>query len=604
MNRGEWFSQARFGMFIHWGLYSLPGGIWHGKSMEYIGEWLQSHFRIPCAEYEKLAAEFNPIEFDADAWVRTAAEAGMRYLVFSAKHHDGFAMYHSKVDRFNIVDATPFGRDPLAEIAAACRRYGLKLGVYYSQDLDWHHPDGGDPGPKAPQNVGMSWGNDWDFPNHGAKKFQRYFDGKVIPQLTELLTGYGEISVVWFDCPLTISKDNSLRLIELIRKHHPECLVNTRIGHGLGDYGSFGDNQLPSAKADGLWETPGTLNHTWGFKWNDHHWKSSAEVIKLLVTLAEKNTNYLLNIGPRPDGAFPQESIEILRKTGDWLNRYGKTIYGCHGTPFPAIFEWGHVTVNYGHGHTRINLFINPGQSHIRIHGLNDDILRCYDPVAPEHKIRYTQNPAEKSLDIYLNPADESAVFQVVILELACTGEPSIDRQLTSRNGVLRLPAAAGDLCHGSLETEDTGLRNMGAAGERLTAASHSHLDHVGNLVEWHNPSDRIQWHAFFPDPGPYRFEVVTVSRVHGAPWATGQQIELCLSEGGHDTVLQATLQGAPAASEANRCYTQVVAEAGTLPMHTPGRKEISLRMLNYPNPEALKMAFAELRIYRHPETQ
>ena len=215
--KAAWFPEARFGMFIHWGLYSIPGGIWQGREMEYIGEWLQSRFRIPNREYETLASRFNPERFDADAWCRTARDAGMRYLVFSAKHHDGFAMFHSRVDSYNVVDATPFGRDPLQELAASCRKFGLKLGIYYSQDLDWHHPDGGDPGPDAPKNHGMSWGNDWDFPEYPVKNFRRYLDGKVIPQLKELLTGYGEISIFWFDCPLTISRSESEEIVALIR---------------------------------------------------------------------------------------------------------------------------------------------------------------------------------------------------------------------------------------------------------------------------------------------------------------------------------------------------------------------------------------------------
>lgn len=245
--RAQWFSEARFGMFIHWGLYSIPGGIWCGREMSYIGEWLQACFRIPNREYGALAARFNPERFDAEQWCRTARDAGMRYLVFSAKHHDGFAMYRSRVDSYNVADATPFGRDPLAELAAACPKYGLKLGIYYSQDLDWHHPDGGDPGPESPKNHGMSWGNDWDYPAHRGKRFRRYFEGKAIPQLTELLTGYGPVGIMWFDCPLTISREESGRIVELVRKLQPDCLINTRIGHGFGDYGSYGDNQLPAA---------------------------------------------------------------------------------------------------------------------------------------------------------------------------------------------------------------------------------------------------------------------------------------------------------------------------------------------------------------------
>ena len=174
-----WFRNARFGMFIHWGLYCIPGGIWEGKEMPYIGEWIQSCFRIPNAIYSKLAKEFNPIHFNADEWISAAAQAGVRYIVFTTKHHEGFAMYHSRVSDFNIYDATPFKRDPLAELAAACEKYDVKLGVYYSHNLDWHEPNGGDLGPKWHKNVGaMSWGNDWDFPDFEHKNFDQYFYDK------------------------------------------------------------------------------------------------------------------------------------------------------------------------------------------------------------------------------------------------------------------------------------------------------------------------------------------------------------------------------------------------------------------------------------------
>src|SRR5450759_2976442 len=183
-----WLQDARFGLFIHWGLYSVLSGDWKGKRMEYLGEWIMSKFRIPNAEYSQLARQFNPQAFDADEWVRLAKATGMRYLVFTAKHHEGFAMYHSKCDPYNIVDATPFGRDPLKELAEACQRHGLTLGLYYSQDLDWHEPNGGDPGPDVVDNFGMSWGNDWDFPNYPVKNYAQYFNAKVKPQIRELLT--------------------------------------------------------------------------------------------------------------------------------------------------------------------------------------------------------------------------------------------------------------------------------------------------------------------------------------------------------------------------------------------------------------------------------
>ena len=417
--RAQWFSEARFGMFIHWGLYSIPGGIWRGREMSYIGEWLQACFRIPNREYEALAARFNPERFDAEQWCRTARDAGMRYLVFSAKHHDGFAMYRSRVDSYNVADATPFGRDPLAELAAACPKYGLKLGIYYSQDLDWHHPDGGDPGPESPKNHGMSWGNDWDYPAHREKRFRRYFEGKAIPQLTELLTGYGPVGIMWFDCPLTISREESGRIVELVRKLQPDCLINTRIGHGFGDYGSYGDNQLPAAPPEGMWETPGTLNRTWGFKWNDHDWKTPGEVLSLLASLAEKDTNYLLNVGPMPDGSFPPETVRVLRETGRWLERYGFAVYGCGANPFQCSFDWGYVTVEQRPGkRTRLHLIIREFRPEIRLYGLEEVVVRCWAAAEPECPVEFGCSGG-RCLTICMPERLRARLLPVVTLELA-----------------------------------------------------------------------------------------------------------------------------------------------------------------------------------------
>lgn len=600
--RAQWFSEARFGMFIHWGLYSIPGGIWRGREMSYIGEWLQACFRIPNREYGALAARFNPERFDAEQWCRTARDAGMRYLVFSAKHHDGFAMYRSRVDSYNVVDATPFGRDPLAELAAACPKYGLKLGIYYSQDLDWHHPDGGDPGPESPKNHGMSWGNDWDYPAHRGKRFRRYFEGKAIPQLTELLTGYGPVGIMWFDCPLTISREESGRIVELVRKLQPDCLINTRIGHGFGDYGSYGDNQLPAAPPEGMWETPGTLNRTWGFKWNDHDWKTPGEVLSLLASLAEKDTNYLLNVGPMPDGSFPPETVRVLRETGKWLERYGFAVYGCGANPFQCSFDWGYVTVEQRPGkRTRLHLIIREFRPEIRLYGLEEVVFRCWAAAEPECPVEFGCSGG-RCLTIRLPERLRARLLPVVTLELACRNAPAVCTDLVPLDHVLRLPAARGTIRHGQREAavEPAELRGLGAAGERHPAVSHCCLDRTGNLAEWHNPADRIEWEAYFPEEGRYRVEVVTVSGIHGAAWKTGQKVELAVSgDGGAANVLVATLNGRPDPSASDRCYIRGSAEAGTLSLNGAGRRKISLRMLDCPDREALAMTLAELRLVR-----
>ena len=316
----KWFKEAGYGMMIHFGLYSILAGEYKGQRMgTTIGEWIQSYFRIPGEEYSKLVEQFNPVEFDADEWTDLAIKAGMKYIVVTTKHHEGFALFHSKVDKFNVVDATPFKRDIIKELADSCHKKGLKFGIYYSQALDWHEKNGG--GFDAPYNnvEDMHWGNDWDFPNNEEKDYTEVFERKIKPQVLELLQNYGEISLIWFDTPWTISKEQSIELYNLVKKYQPHCLINSRIGNFEGikyDYVSMGDNEIPEeAKDKGLlFESPVTLNDTWGFKSYDLNWKTPERIKELRKHLNERNINMLLNVGPEPSGRIPKASIDILLK--------------------------------------------------------------------------------------------------------------------------------------------------------------------------------------------------------------------------------------------------------------------------------------------------
>jgi alpha-L-fucosidase len=322
MNNKKWFKEAGFGMMVHWGLYCLPAGEWKNQRMVYIGEWIQSRYRIPNAEYHQLPRAFNPILFSADEWVQTAKDAGMKYMVVTAKHHDGFSMFKSSVDSFNMVDATPYKRDVIEELANACAKNNMKLGLYYSQDLDWSDPDGG--GYLSPANNHgphdhdyMSWTNDWDYPDKAAKDYARCFERKIKPQVRELLTQYGPLCLIWFDTPLTISPEQSSELVQMVRTLQPDCLINSRIGNDAGDYTSMGDNEIPDDyKSNGLFETPATLNDTWGYKSFDNNWKSPEQVIKIKNHLNKRGINYLLNVGPDSLGRIPAPAVHILKEVG------------------------------------------------------------------------------------------------------------------------------------------------------------------------------------------------------------------------------------------------------------------------------------------------
>ncbi len=319
MTSKEWFREAKFGLMVHWGFYSLLGGEWKGQRMaqQYIGEWIQQYYRIPIKEYEKLAPAFNPVMFVAEEWVKLAMDAGMKYMVVTSKHHEGFCMFHTKVDKWNIVDATPFKRDVIAELAEACYKHGMKLGLYYSQELDWHEPNGGGwTNGKTWTGGAAYWVNNWDFPDDEHKDFSQCFEDKIKPQVTELLTNYGDLCLIWFDTPGVITPAQSKELYDLVKHYQPECLVNSRIGNGLGDYTSCGDNQIPDDYKTTLYECPATLNDTWGYKSFDSNWKDAKRVIEIKNHLNERGINYLLNVGPDHLGRIPAPASDILREVG------------------------------------------------------------------------------------------------------------------------------------------------------------------------------------------------------------------------------------------------------------------------------------------------
>lgn len=337
----EYFKQAGYGMMVHFGLYSLLGGEYRGKKGADYAEWIASYFAIPNAEYEKLATAFNPVYFDADEWVKFAKECGMKYLVVTTKHHEGFALFHSKVDKYNVVDATPFKRDIVGELANACAKYGLKLGFYYSQDLDWHDPNGG--GYLSHGGcAGVSWDNSWDFPNAAEKNFSICYENKILPQIEEIMSNYGDVFLAWFDVPMTINADQSRKIYETVKRLQPNCLINSRLGNGAYDYVSLGDNEIPASREEweklaaidpatidysyingfkpstyGLYESACTLNHSWGFCHRDHDWVSPEQLLKNKKHLNELGINYLINVGPDALGRIPGESQDILRKVAE-----------------------------------------------------------------------------------------------------------------------------------------------------------------------------------------------------------------------------------------------------------------------------------------------
>jgi alpha-L-fucosidase len=392
------FDENKFGMFIHWGLYALPAGEWKGQYVRGIGEWIMFRAKIPVQEYEQLAAQFNPVKFNAGEWAQLAKDAGMRYLVITSKHHDGFAMFDSEASPYNIVDATPFGRDPMKELSAACASRGIGFGFYYSPDQDWHEANGR--------------GNDWDFPTD--RQPQVYLENKVIPQVKEILSGYGPLELIWFDTPGMLSEQQVAELRDLVKSEQPSCLLNSRIGHGKGDYMQTGDNAIPIQVYTKMeWEVPATLNDTWGFKKNDQNWKDPGDLIGKLADIVSKGGNYLLNVGPTAEGVIPEASQQILRAIGKWIDVNGESIYGTSPSPFyfPDI-TW-RATVKPGKVYLHILNW--PGPS-FRFEGLESEVTRAHF-LASGNEVPFQRDGAALQFTLPAEPPDPYDT--VLVLDIA-----------------------------------------------------------------------------------------------------------------------------------------------------------------------------------------
>ena len=348
--RMAWWRADRFGMFIHWGLYAVPAGEYDHKQVNGIGEWIMNNARIPRNAYEEFVTQFNPQGFDADAWVRMAKYAGMKYIVITSKHHDGFCLFDASNTAYDIVDATPYGRDTLKALSAACQRHGIKFCTYYSI-MDWHHPS---QLPAKVQNGRPTWN-----PTRMQEGEKAAYTQYMKKHLAELVTEY-KTHVLWFDgeWPAWWTDEDGRELYQWLLGLNPKLIVNNRVGagrKGMGGFskagsfaGDFGtpEQEIPHTGVDSDWESCMTLNDTWGFKTNDHNWKSTDTLVRNLIDIASKGGNYLLNVGPKADGTFPQATVERLRGVGDWMSVNGESIYGTRAALFRP--QWGRVTRKQG----------------------------------------------------------------------------------------------------------------------------------------------------------------------------------------------------------------------------------------------------------------
>lgn len=348
--RMAWWKEARFGLFIHWGVYAVPAGVHRGvPAPHYNGEWIMKQLNIPVEEYEQFSVHFDPLEYQAKQWVALAKRAGMKYIVITTKHHDGFCLWDSAVTEWDVAGATLYGKDLLKPLAEACAEAGIKLGFYYSI-MDWHHPDA--------QGMFAPYYNMLKNQKRANPRFPSYLENYMKPQLKELLTQYGPVDILWFDGEWIpdYTSEMGKEIDAFIRSLQPNIIVNNRVDKGRqgmmgldkeGDFaGDFGtpEQEIPDTGIKGVdWESCMTMNNTWGYRKDDKTWKSTRVLVHHLIDIVSKGGNFLLNIGPRADGIIPAASVQRLEEMGQWMSIYGESIYGADASRV-ARPEWGRYT--------------------------------------------------------------------------------------------------------------------------------------------------------------------------------------------------------------------------------------------------------------------
>jgi alpha-L-fucosidase len=462
--RMHWWRQARFGMFIHWGLYSVPAGVYKGKPTDGAGEWIMHDMQIPVDYYADYARQFDPEKFNATQWVSYAKAAGMKYIVMTAKHHEGFTMYPTKVDDWSLQGRTVFKRDPIAEMSSACKKAGIRFGVYYSQNLDWHHPGGGTAGPA------------WDDKQKG--DFHDYIRKVSAPQVKELLTQY-KPAVLWWD----INADLTPAEVHLLTEAFPSVpglIANNRLGGGVPGDTETPEQRIPATGFKGRdWETCMTMNDTWGYKSTDLNFKSKTTLIHNLVDIASKGGNYLLNVGPTSEGLIPDPEVERLKEVGEWMKVNGDSIYATTASPYQRLPFDGRATVKGNLLY--LNVFNWPA-SGLLLPGL-ETAVEGVKSVATGQKLSFSKQPDGSYLIEKPNQIDpDSTAIVLKLKEVPKVSEPE----------VLATPNASGNFV-------------LNAADANLAGSLQVEGGSQANIGFWVNQTDAASWRVNAPSSGGYQ---------------------------------------------------------------------------------------------------
>ncbi|MEC5166563.1 alpha-L-fucosidase [Flavobacterium sp. PL11] len=412
--RMQWWKDAKYGMFIHWGLYSALGGEYNGKVTPKIAEWIQNTLKIPASEYKKLVEQFNPAKFNADQWVSVAKDAGMKYMVITSKHHDGFALFDSKVSEYDVM-STPFKRDIIKELKTACDKQGIKFGLYYSHAIDWDHPEA-----YIGEGVLRERMNTVDF---DATKMDRakYLKEKSFPQLREILTNYGTIDILWFDMGKGLDNEEIRQFVKIAKELQPNIIVSSRIGDEVAptsinkdmyfDFFTPSDNYFTGDDLAIPFEMAGTTNTSWGYRKDDQEWRKPLFMLNSLIASASRNGNYLLNVGPMANGLMPEEPVKNLKIAGQWLKENAESVYSTTPSPFPWNYNWGYVTQKPNKIY--LNVFNWPVSNEIELNGILSKVDKIH-VLGSNKNVAFKQNGRFLTIDLAGVPKKEFATPLVV----------------------------------------------------------------------------------------------------------------------------------------------------------------------------------------------
>ncbi len=500
----QW-QELKFGMFIHWGIYSIPAK----------GEWHMYYDKTPVKEYEKLAAEFNPQDFCAEDWVLLAKAAGMKYIILTTKHHDGFSMFKTAVSAFNVVDGTPFGRDVVAELAEACRRHNMKLGLYYSHVREWRHPLAQSLEKRGRDDRFGNYGNFWDYPDESVKDLDRYINEFDKPQLDELLSNYGDILTIWFDTPSHINTRQAEDLRKFVYARQPNCLVNSRLGcpeHVHCDYISMGDNSIPLFSTETPWETAATSSDAWGYIENSR-FLPHTEILRKFVEILSKGGNFLLNEAPDRNGHIPQPAQDELRAVGNWITRHTEAVYGVRPLYLPYVCDWGYAAQK----NNTIYLYITDvNATQVGLTGLLTQITCCRE--VDGNALLFSHNNGNLSIHI-----DNAKNEEVRVIAVDLSGPAVI------QNGIY---------------ANDSGciyLTTQNAVLNKNDPYSHTEITNLG-MQRWLSNLDTLSWQFTVSDSGNYTAEIITADGGLFEVEDTGHEITLLMDDTPVDVIVEGIL--------------------------------------------------------------